>query len=154
MALTAADVARMSPAAQKQIAAKLVGEAQRKERKYRNEPTVSHGITFDSKKEARRYEELLLMLKAGTIRRLKLQVDFTLQEAYTTPEGERVHAMRYRADFAYERPYKAGRGGRGLLDSGRRGRQEQGDGDGQVQAQEKVDAGEIQHHGQGGLTWT
>lgn len=44
------------------------------------------------------------MLKAGTIRRLKLQVDFTLQEAYTTPEGERVHAMRYRADFAYERP--------------------------------------------------
>lgn len=104
MALTAADVARMSPAAQKQIAAKLVGEAQRKERKYRNEPTVSHGITFDSKKEARRYEELLLMLKAGTIRRLKLQVDFTLQEAYTTPEGERVQAMRYRADFAYERP--------------------------------------------------
>ena len=87
MALTAADVARMSPAAQKQIAAKLVGEAQRKERKYRNEPTVSHGITFDSKKEARRYEELLLMLKAGTIRKLKLQVDFTLQEAYTAPEG-------------------------------------------------------------------
>lgn len=77
MALTAADVARMPSAAQKQIAAKLVGEAQRKERKYRNEPTVSHGITFDSKKEARRYEELLLMLKAGTIRRLKLQVDFT-----------------------------------------------------------------------------
>ena len=104
MALTAADVARMSPAAQKQIAAKLVGKAQRKKRKYHNEPTVSHGITFDSKKEARRYEELLLMLKAGTIRRLKLQVDFTLQEAYTTPEGERVHAMRYRADFAYERP--------------------------------------------------
>ena len=55
MALTAADVARMSPAAQKQITAKLVGEAQRKERKYRNEPTVSHGITFDSKKEAQFY---------------------------------------------------------------------------------------------------
>lgn len=33
MALTAADVARMSPAAQKQIAAKLVGEAQRKLKK-------------------------------------------------------------------------------------------------------------------------
>lgn len=103
MALTAADVARMSPAAQKQIAAKLVGEAQRKERKYHNEPTVSHGVRFDSRKEARRYDELMLMLKAGTIRRLKLQVDFTLQEAYTTPEGERVHAIRYRADFAYER---------------------------------------------------
>lgn len=103
MALTAADLARMSPAAQKQIVAKLVGDAQGKGRKYHNEPTVCRGITFDSKKEARRYEELMLMLKAGTIRRLKLQVDFTLQEAYTTPEGERVHAIRYRADFAYER---------------------------------------------------
>ena len=111
MALTAADVARMSPAAQKQIAAKLVGEAQRKERKYHNEPTVSHGIRFDSKREARRYDELMLMLKAGTIRRLKLQVDFTLQEAYTTPEGERVCAIRYRADFSYERPTKPDKAG-------------------------------------------
>ena len=111
MALTAADIARMSPAAQKQIAAKLVGEAQRKERKYHNEPTVCRGITFDSKKEARRYKELLLMLRAGTIRRLKLQVDFTLQEAYTTPEGERVHAIRYRADFAYECPTRPEAGG-------------------------------------------
>ena len=111
MALTAADVARMSPAAQKQIAAKLVGEARQKQRKYRNEPTVSNGITFDSRKEARRYEELLLMLKAGTIRKLKLQVDFTLQEAYTTPDGERVRAIRYRADFAYERPTKPDKAG-------------------------------------------
>lgn len=75
-------------------------------RKYHNEPTVLRGIRFDSKKEARRYEELMLLLRAGQIRKLKLQVDFTLQEAYTTETGERIQAIRYRADFAYERPTK------------------------------------------------
>lgn len=61
-------------------------------------------IRFDSKKEARRFESLLLMLKAGQIRGLRLQQDFTLQEAYTDPEtGERVRAIRYKADFAYDR---------------------------------------------------
>lgn len=59
------------------------------------------GIKFDSKKEARRYSELMLRLKAGEISELKLQPEFTLQEAYTTPEGERVRAVRYRADFSY-----------------------------------------------------
>lgn len=34
----------------------------------------------------------------------KLQPEFTLQEAFTTPLGERVRAIKYRADFAYERP--------------------------------------------------
>ena len=42
-------------------------------------------------------------MRAGEIRKLKLQAEYTLQEAYTTPEGERVQAIRYRADFAYER---------------------------------------------------
>ena len=32
-----------------------------------------------------------------------MQVDFTLQEAYTDSEGRRVRAIRYRADFAYWR---------------------------------------------------
>lgn len=59
-------------------------------------------MSFDSKKEARRYELLMLRLKAGEIRELRLQQDFTLQEAYTTPDGERVRALRYRADFCYE----------------------------------------------------
>ena len=30
-------------------------------------------------------------------------MEFTLQEAYTTPTGERVRAIRYRADFTYYR---------------------------------------------------
>ena len=60
-------------------------------------------LEFDSQKEARRYDELALLLTAGTIRELKLQPEFTLQEAYTTTEGVRVRAIRYQADFSYER---------------------------------------------------
>lgn len=59
--------------------------------------------TFDSKKEAERFDQLLLMQKAGQIRGLRLQAQFTLQESYITPEGDRVQAIRYVADFAYER---------------------------------------------------
>jgi len=59
-------------------------------------------IRFDSQKEARRFDELLLLWRKGNIRDLKLQEDFTLQEAYTSPEtGTRVRAIRYRADFTY-----------------------------------------------------
>ena len=58
-------------------------------------------ITFDSKLEARRYDALVVLLRCGEIADLKIQPEFTLIEAYTTPEGERVCAMRYRADFSY-----------------------------------------------------
>lgn len=74
--------------------------------KYRNNPTervTPSGavLRFDSQKEARRYDHLILRQQAGEIRDLRLQVDFTLQEAYTDPEGRRVRAIRYRADFTY-----------------------------------------------------
>ncbi len=59
-------------------------------------------IKFDSKKEARRYDALVLLLKSGEITDLKIQPEFTLIEAYTKPDGERVRAMRYRADFSYK----------------------------------------------------
>lgn len=72
--------------------------------KYRNTPTervTASGavLRFDSQKEARRYDHLTIRQKAGEIHDLRLQVDFTLQEAYTDPEGRRVRAIRYRADF-------------------------------------------------------
>lgn len=60
-------------------------------------------VTFDSRKEARRYDALMALLAAGAIRDLKLQPEFTLQEAYTTTEGVRVRAIRYQGDFSYER---------------------------------------------------
>ena len=56
---------------------------------------------FDSKGEARRYDELLLLLRAGKIEDLRLQENFTLQESYITPEGDRVRAIIYTADFTY-----------------------------------------------------
>ncbi len=98
MSLTKDDLARLGPAAQRQIAAaKPAGKS-----KYHNQKDSRGPLVFDSKKEARRFDELMLMLKAGKIRNLKLQPQFTLQEAYTTTDGVRVRAIRYRADFSYE----------------------------------------------------
>lgn len=102
MGLSAQDLARLGPAARKQVLEKL-GMAQDKSRKYHNQPDTRGKIKFDSKKEARRYDELMLLLQAGKIRKLRLQAQYTLQEGYTTPEGERVRAIHYVADFAYER---------------------------------------------------
>ena len=76
--------------------------------KYGNKKAVLNGITFDSQKEAARYDQLMLRLCAGEIRDLKLQPEFTLQEAFTTPLGERVRAIKYRADFSYRRAVKEG----------------------------------------------
>ena len=111
MALRSEDLMRLGPAARKQIMEKLANEkpaADRKEtgNKYHNqkaERVTADGtvIKFDSQKEARRYDELMLLLQSGTIRDLKLQPQFTIQEAYTTPEGNHIRAIRYQADFSY-----------------------------------------------------
>ena len=113
MAIKATDLA---PWAQRQILKKLaMQEAQkeeleaqekRKKQKYHNTPTARNAedgteIKFDSLKEARRYDELMLMLKAGQISDLRLQHSFTLIEGYTTPDGKRVKPERYVADFTY-----------------------------------------------------
>lgn len=79
--------------------------------KYRNQKAVreigGNTVVFDSQKEARRFDELVLLQRAGKIRDLKMQEEFTLQEAYTNPlTGERVRAIRYRADFTYLEPVR------------------------------------------------
>lgn len=84
-----------------------------KANKYHNTPTervTASGavLHFDSQKEARRYDVLTDRLQAGQIRDLRLQVEFTLQEAYTDTEGCRVRAIRYKADFTYYRPPENG----------------------------------------------
>lgn len=71
--------------------------------KYGNVKAGRGDLHFDSKKEARRFDELAADLAAGAIKDLRLQVEFTLQAAYTTPAGERVRAIRYLADFTYYR---------------------------------------------------
>lgn len=104
MNLTAADIACMGADAKRQIIAKLGIANKSKNSKYHNLPDNRGNIRFDSRKEARRYDELMLLLKAGQIRDLRLQAQYTLQEGFTTPEGTRIRAIRYVADFAYERP--------------------------------------------------
>lgn len=120
MGLTGADLARLGPAAQKQVMEKLGRQVRAKEGKYRNQPTEVQGIRFDSKKEARRYAELMALQRSGKIRGLKLQPQFTLQESYVTDSGERVRAIRYVADFAYQKWVPLGAPGEGAALGGER----------------------------------
>lgn len=96
------DIRRFPPAVQKQILDKL--QMEQKPRKLHNVPTEAGGIRFDSAKEARRYQELAALERAGEIRGLKLQAQFTLVEGYRDAKtGESVRPVRYIADFVYSR---------------------------------------------------
>ena len=96
-------MADMPESMRKLAAGKVFKQAQSK---YHAKKTKVGKITFASKHEAERYAELMAMLKAGIISDLRLQQDFTVQEAYTTPTGERIRAIRYKADFCYVRDGK------------------------------------------------
>lgn len=103
------DISRLSESAQRQILAKI---GQQKQTKYRNEKAtrrMPNGTirTFDSQKEARRYDELVLLLKAGEISDLRLQQTFTLQEGYISSSGDAVRALTYKADFLYTKGGKS-----------------------------------------------
>lgn len=110
------DIYKLPERYQKQILAKITERErgkptpaeQPKPGKYRNVKTEANGIKFDSKKEARRYQELLSLQELGLIEDLRLQVNFTLQEGYTKPDGERVRAIVYKADFTYKKRDKNG----------------------------------------------
>lgn len=69
-------------------------------RKYNNKKTMLDGIKFDSKREASRYCELLILQKAGEIKDLKLQPKFTLQMKFRYKE-KTYRAISYIADFQY-----------------------------------------------------
>lgn len=84
--------------------------------KYNSKKVVIDGHTYDSKKEARRYCELLLLVRAGEITDLQRQVEFELipaqwetVERYSDKTGKRLKDGRrcveqkcsYYADFVY-----------------------------------------------------
>lgn len=80
--------------------------------KYRNHKVYSDGMMFDSRREARRYHELLMLQKAGKIKDLQRQVPFLLipdqREADTIGKRGGIHKGRvierkitYIADFCY-----------------------------------------------------
>lgn len=74
----------------------------KKYNKYGNKKVVIDGILFDSKKEAKRYQELKLMEKAGLIINLALQPKFTLQESFKY-KNKTYRKIDYIADFSYVR---------------------------------------------------
>ena len=84
-----------------------------KESKYHSEKVTIDGETFDSRKEARRWQELRLLQKAGQISELRRQVKFVLIPTQRGPEeigpkGGRKPGkvlekeLDYVADFVYE----------------------------------------------------
>lgn len=85
--MKAADYRRM-------VLGRKFAPAKPKRPKYRNVKTVVDGITFASKREASRYNELRLMEKAGKITNLKLQERYRL-----TIHGH--HICDYLSDFVY-----------------------------------------------------
>lgn len=78
---------------------KIDTDINRPKNKYNAVKTKINGITFDSKKEADYYSNLLLLKKAGIVESFIMQKDFTLQDAFTRENGERIKTTRYRADF-------------------------------------------------------
>jgi hypothetical protein len=62
--------------------------------KYGAKPTKVDGVTFASKKEAKRYSELNILRRLGEIRNLDLQPKFPI-----TING--VKCFTYKADFSY-----------------------------------------------------
>lgn len=68
--------------------------------KYGNKKTEVGGIVFDSKKEARRWAELKLMMDAGEITNLQRQVKYELIPAIIL-DGKKQRAIHYVADFQY-----------------------------------------------------
>lgn len=78
----------------RQVIEEMEKPEKKKRAKYNNSKTVVDGIEFDSTKEANRYKELRLLLKAGEIGLFRMQVEYELN-----PGG--THSLKYVADFVY-----------------------------------------------------
>lgn len=81
--------------------------------KYSADKVVIDGIEFASKREARRYQDLRLLAKAGEITDLRMQVKYQLIPAQREPDtigpkggrkpGKLIeHEVSYVADFVYK----------------------------------------------------
>ena len=78
----------------------LLGEE--KKTKYHNKKVTFQGETFDSIKERDYYIYLLGLKKKGAISDLQRQVTIEIQKAFSMPDGERIRAITYKADFVYK----------------------------------------------------
>ena len=71
--------------------------------KYNSKKTIVDGQVFDSRKEAKRYQELLFLERAGFIKNLSRQVKFVLIPSQRDEATGKVieRECSYRADFEY-----------------------------------------------------
>lgn len=69
--------------------------------KYSNTKTTIDEITFDSKKESKRYSYLKLLERGKDISNLKLQVKYVLLESFIDKTGKHHREIYYVADFVY-----------------------------------------------------
>lgn len=70
--------------------------------KYGSRKTIIDGISFDSKREATRYQELKYQLDGGFISDLQLQVPYEIIPKQRDSKGKAVRATKYIADFVYK----------------------------------------------------
>lgn len=68
--------------------------------KYGNTKTEVNGVKYDSKKEAKRAEQLELQQRLGLISDLERQVKFVLQPSFEFA-GHKIREIAYVADFVY-----------------------------------------------------
>ena len=74
--------------------------------KYGAKKVNYNGIVFDSKKEANRYRELLLLERAGAITGLRLQVKYELIPSQKIDGKVVERPCSYVADFVYQQDGK------------------------------------------------
>ena len=73
--------------------------------KFGNKPTIVDGIKFSSHLEATRYQQLMLLEKAGEISCLQLQPEFQIAKGWINPKtGEKIKSRFYVGDFEYFDP--------------------------------------------------
>ncbi len=70
--------------------------------KYHSTKVVVDGIQFDSKKESQRYQQLKLMVKAGTITNLRRQVRYELIPSQFINGKCVERPVHYYSDFEYD----------------------------------------------------
>lgn len=71
--------------------------------KYNSKKTIIDGQVFDSRKEAKRYQELVLLENVGAIKNLSRQVKFVLIPSQRDEVTGKVveRECSYKADFEY-----------------------------------------------------
>lgn len=72
----------------------------REKSKYHNKKTIIDDITFDSKLEAKRFQELKILEQAGLIKDLVLQPTYELIPSFKK-DNKTIRKCTYKVDFSY-----------------------------------------------------